>query len=388
MCNSDCCAMKTALDLRRQKILTAKLKAELLANPPKTILTPQSQIYSYEIIAEMANYIVRKAGMKPKYGIIVGPALYDILDLMEHRTLIDYEDIPHFPHCMCMGEVGTLFMGTIMAAPVMAFLGRCHNYEGNPMGTCGMPVQVMKLCGVEYLFVSCCSGAVHMDYNEGDILLIKDHINVLGMFGSSPLQGPNEKRFGIRHPRMIDAYDRKMLTKALDIGLEIGYQNSIHMGVYACLGGPYFETPTEQLMLRKIGADAVGMTLVHEVSSNSRCELIPANSAPAQVIVARHCGIKVFAFTLIVETALDHPKTPPRDMEEGQRACYDLISHMIYYIEHGMLETPANLETLIEDRVGYNAENFYPDLEALQKAANKVVIPVDKAEMEENPTDL
>lgn len=258
--------MKTALDLRRQKLIMAKMKAELLANPPKTILTPQSQIYSYEDIVQMANYIIKKSDMRPKYGLILGPTSYDIIDLIENRTIIEYIDIPKFPLCKCMGEVGTLFLGTIMGAPAMAFLGRCHNYEGNPLGTCGMPVQVMKLCGVEYLFLSCSSGAVHMDYNEGDILLIKDHINLLGMFGSSPLQGPNEKRFGIRHPRMIDAYDQKMLKKAVDIGHEIGYEKNIHLGVYACLGGPIYETEAEQLLLRKIGANAVGMTLVHEVS--------------------------------------------------------------------------------------------------------------------------
>lgn len=258
--------MKTALDLRRQKILMEKMRLALLANPPKTILTPQSQIHSYDQMVEIAEYIIKTSDMKPKYGIIVGNTLSDILELIENRILIDYEDIPNFPSCCIPGEVGTLYVGTIMGAPVMAFLRPCHIYEGHPIGTCCMPVQVMKLCGVEYLFLSSSSGAVHMDFEEGDILLIKDHINMIGMFGSSPLQGPNDKRLGSRHPRMIGAYDRQMLKKAAEIGQEIGYEDNIHTGVFACLGGPYIETPAEQLMLRALGADAVGKALVHEVS--------------------------------------------------------------------------------------------------------------------------
>lgn len=258
--------MKTALDLRRQKILMEKMRLALLANPPKTIPTPQSQIYSYDQMVGIAEYIIKTSDMKPKYGIIVGTTLSDILELIENRKLIDYEDIPDYPPCRMSGEVGTLFVGTIMGAPVMAFLGRCHIYEGYPIGTCCMPVQVMKLCGVEYLFLSCSSGAVHMDFEEGDILLIKDHINMIGMLGNSPLQGPNDKRLGSRHPPMIGAYDRQMLKKAVEIGQEIGYEDNIHTGVFACLGGPYNETPAEQLMLRAFGADAVGMALVNEVS--------------------------------------------------------------------------------------------------------------------------
>lgn len=268
MCNRDCCAMKTALDLRRQKILMEKMRLALLANPPKTIETPQSQIYTYDEVLEIAKYIIKTSDMRPKYGIIVGSTLSDILELIENRRVIDYEDIPNYPPCCIAGEVGAIYMGTIMGAPVMAFLGRCHVYEGYPIGTCCMPVQVMKLCGVEYLFLSCASGAVHMDYEEGDILLIKDHINMIAMLGNSPLQGPNEKRFGSRHPRMIGAYDRQMLKKAVEIGQEIGYEDKIHTGVYACLGGPFYETPTEQLMLRAFGVDAVGMAVVNEVNSS------------------------------------------------------------------------------------------------------------------------
>lgn len=292
MCNRDCCAMKTALDLRRQKILMEKMRLALLANPPKTIETPQSQIYTYDEMLAIAKYIIKKSDMRPKYGIIVGSTLADILVLIENRKIIDYEDIPNYPPCCIAGEVdkvyvgtqdlGTLYVGTILGASVMAFLGRCHIYEGYPIGTCCLPVQVMKLCGVEYLFLSCSSSAVHMDYEEGDILLIKDHINMVAMFGNSPLQGPNEKRFGSRHPSMIGAYDRQMLKKAVEIGQEIGYEDNIHTGVYACLGGPFHETPAEQLMLRTFGVDAVGMALVNEVSSSlKRLHSNPPISSPS-----------------------------------------------------------------------------------------------------------
>lgn len=268
MCNRDCCAVKTALQIRHLKKLLEKQRLEEIANPRKLIVAPQSLIHTYEDIESVANFIIRKTSSKPKFGLVCGSHLDKLVEMIENPTIIEYADIPKFPICATRGYTGKLCVGTIMGATVIAMHGRFHFYEGNQLASCSMPVRVMKLCGVQYLFLTCSTSAVNLNYEVGDIMIVKDHINMLSLLGSSPLIGPNDERFGNRHPAMVNAYDKTLLQKGLEIGQEVGYEQHMHTGVYACIGGPVYETSTEQKMLRKLGVDVVGMSLVHEVCNS------------------------------------------------------------------------------------------------------------------------
>lgn len=164
--------------------------------------------------------------------------------------------------------------------------GRFHYYEGYPLWKCAMPVRVMKLLGVSYLIATNAAGGLNSNYNVGDIMLVKDHINIMGFAGNNPLQGPNDERFGPRFPPMNKAYDKELLSNVKKIAVEIGLDDGLHEGVYACLGGPNFETVAELRMLKMLGVDAVGMSTVHEV------------------ITAIHCNMSVIAFSLITNACI------------------------------------------------------------------------------------
>ncbi|XP_064541783.1 purine nucleoside phosphorylase [Drosophila montana] len=324
MCNKDCCALKTALQIRRMKILIEQRRQEEAnAKPKDIIVTPDSLIYSYDDIEQMAKYIISRTEIRPKFGIVCGSNLDTLAELIDNPIVIDYTDIPKFPEYTAQGlNSNKLFVGRLNGATVIALQGRLHHYEGNPLGSCSMPVRVLKLCGIEYLFLTCTAGAVNKNYRVGDIVLVKDHINLLGWFGNNPLKGPNDLRFGDRHVNMANAYDVDLIEKALEIGLEIGQEDRIHPGVYACLGGPVYETLTEHKFLRNIGVDAVGMSLVQEV------------------IYARHCGLKVFSFSLISMPAIEHPDVPEnvRDMaiHQGTIVGAELLSRMLYKIHNNL----------------------------------------------------
>lgn len=164
--------------------------------------------------------------------------------------------------------------------------GRFHYYEGYPLWKCAMPVRVMKLVGVSYLIATNAAGGLNSNYKVGDIMLVRDHINIMGFAGNNPLQGPNDERFGPRFPPMNKAYDKELLNNVKRIAKEIGIGDTIHEGVYACLGGPNFETVAELRMLKMLGVDAVGMSTVHEV------------------ITAIHCNLKVIAFSLVTNSCI------------------------------------------------------------------------------------
>lgn len=176
--------------------------------------------------------------------------------------------------------------GYLSGVPIVCMKGRFHYYEGYPLWKCAMPVRVMKLIGVSYLIATNAAGGLNSKYNVGDIMLVKDHINIMGFAGNNPLQGPNDERFGPRFPPMNKAYDRELIANAKRIAEEVGIGEAIHEGVYACLGGPNFETVAELRMLKMLGVDAVGMSTVHEV------------------ITAIHCNLTVIAFSLVTNTCI------------------------------------------------------------------------------------
>ncbi|XP_028901826.1 purine nucleoside phosphorylase isoform X1 [Zeugodacus cucurbitae] len=237
--------------------------------------------YSYELIKEIADYFLERTSIRPVIGIICGSGLNSLADHITDTQAFEYKDIPNFPVSTVEGHVGRMIFGYLEGMPVVAMQGRFHYYEGYPLAKCSMPVRVLKLVGIKYLFATNAAGGLNPKYKVGDIMIVRDHINIMGFAGNSPLQGPNDPRFGPRFPPMTNAYDRHLVRKARKVVRDMGIENDVHEGVYTCLGGPNYETVAELKMLRIMGVDAVGMSTVHEV------------------ITARHCDLTVFAFSLI-----------------------------------------------------------------------------------------
>lgn len=226
---------------------------------------------------ESVAYIQAKTNIRPTIGIILGTGLGGLVNEIEISDEISYEDIPHFPISTVDSHKGKLIFGKLGGKEVVAMQGRFHFYEGYDMKQVTYPVRVMKLLGIERLFVSNASGGVNPDFEVGEIMIINDHINLL----PNPLIGKNIDEMGPRFPEMSEPYDTGMIQKALEIAQK--NQIKVSTGVYAALTGPTLETPAEYYYMRAIGADAVGMSTVPEV------------------IVARHMEIPCFAVSIITD---------------------------------------------------------------------------------------
>lgn len=242
--------------------------------------------YTYEIIEEIANFLLERTKIRPKIGIICGSGLGHLANALTDATYFPYEDIPNFPVATVQGHAGKMVFGSLNGVEVMCMQGRFHFYEGYPLTKCSMPVRVMKVCGCKILFTTNAAGGLNTGYKIGDIMFIKDHINMMGFSGNNPLQGPNDPRFGPRFPPMNRAYDPQLIKIAEELSKEMGIERETHTGIYICLGGPSYETVSELRMWRMLGVDAVGMSTVHEV------------------ITARHCDLKVFAFSVITNSCI------------------------------------------------------------------------------------
>ncbi|CAL7943164.1 unnamed protein product [Xylocopa violacea] len=246
-----------------------------------TVKHLQQTTYTFEALQESAQYLLERIKIRPKVGVICGSGLGLLAESLEDKQCFPYEEIPHFPVSTVKGHQGQMVFGYLQGVPVMCMQGRFHYYEGYPLWKCAMPVRVMKLVGVTHLIATNAAGGLNPTYKVGDIMMVKDHVNMMGFAGNNPLQGPNDDRFGPRFPPMNKAYNSQLLEIGQQVAEEMGISDIVHKGVYTCLGGPNFETVAELKMLRMIGVDAVGMSTVHEV------------------ITARHCDLTVFAFSLI-----------------------------------------------------------------------------------------
>ncbi|KAG8276122.1 hypothetical protein J6590_072140 [Homalodisca vitripennis] len=177
--------------------------------------------------------------------------------MLSDKVAFPYETIPHFPTSTVPGHAGRLVFGKLNGVPLMCMQGRFHYYEGYPLWKCSMPVRVMKLVGVTHLIITNAAGGLNPDYEPGDIMIMKDHINLLGFAGNNPLQGVNDERFGPRFVAMNRAYDAGLRAVAWDVAKDLNMADVTREGVYAVIGGPNFETIAELRMLRTCGADAV-----------------------------------------------------------------------------------------------------------------------------------
>lgn len=237
--------------------------------------------FSYEDCKATADWLLAQTDIRPTVGIVCGSGLGGLADLLKDQLAFNYKDIPNFPQSTVHGHAGRLVFGTMKGRPCVCMQGRFHLYEGYSIQKITLPMRIFKLLGVETVMITNAAGGLNQDFKVGDIMIIKDHINMPGFAGNNPLVGPNDERFGVRFPCMSDAYDRDLQQLAMEVGQELGYGDFLKEGVYCVLGGPSFETIAECRMLHLLGADAVGMSTVHEV------------------IVARHCGMRVFALSLI-----------------------------------------------------------------------------------------
>jgi len=240
---------------------------------------------SYELISACSDYISRRSQHRPKIGIICGsgldPYIGGLADLAKNADVFPYSDIPGFPKSTVAGHVGRLLLGELNGTAVVIMQGRFHSYEGYPLWKCAMPVRVMRLLGVEHLLVTNAGGGLNAAFNVGDIMVLKDHINLPGFACNHPLRGPNDERFGPRFFPCNDLYNADYRYLARKVARDLNLEGIVRQGVYTMVGGPNYETVAELKMLRELGVDAVGMSTIPET------------------IVAHHCGMKVFACSLI-----------------------------------------------------------------------------------------
>ena len=241
------------------------------------------QIITMQQIDQAAEAVGNLIRIQPRTGIILGSGLGELADLVEGAVAIPTGEIPNWPVSTVIGHAGRLVTGKIGEQPVIVLQGRAHYYEGYSMSQITLPIRVMKRLGVENLIVTNAAGAIHPEFQPGDVMLITDHINMIGMGGNNPLRGPNLSEFGERFPDMSRAYDRNLLELARQAAQRANFH--IWEGVYTCLAGPSFETPADLRFLRIIGSDAVGMSTVPEV------------------IVAHQSGIKVLGLSGISNKA-------------------------------------------------------------------------------------
>lgn len=217
-----------------------------------------------EQIDELTNIIKSKTSHEPQIGMILGSGLGPLADSIEGPDKIPYSELPGWPVSTVEGHVGQLVIGKLENKTILVMQGRTHFYEGYDMPMLGLPVRIMKRLGIETLFVTNAAGAVNPEFEPGDLMLITDHLNLIGMAGQNPLRGPNLDEFGPRFPDMSKVYDRELANLARETAKENNI--SLQEGVYVCLAGPSFETPADLRFLRGVGVDAVGMSTVPEAT--------------------------------------------------------------------------------------------------------------------------
>ncbi len=242
-----------------------------------------TEFITLEQIDRTAEAVRAKITIQPRVGIILGSGLGSLADSVEQAAHVPYDQLPGWPVSTVKGHSGRLVVGQLEGQNVLVQQGRVHYYEGYSMGQVTLPIRVMQRLGIELLIVTNAAGAVNPGYEPGSLMLITDHLNLMGMGGQSPLRGPNLDTFGPRFPDMSRAYDRQLCDLARQVAARAGL--TLHEGVYAGLAGPSFETPADLRFLRAVGVDAVGMSTVPEVT------------------VARHGGTRVLGVSGISNKA-------------------------------------------------------------------------------------
>ena len=234
-----------------------------------------------------ANAIRQQTKYQPTIGLVLGSGLSGLADSIQDPDIISYESIPGWPQSTVVGHSGRLVIGTLEGKTVLVQQGRAHYYEGYDMEQITLPVRAMRALGINTLVVTNAAGGINPSFNPGDLMLITDHINFLGLAGQNPLRGPNDDNTGPRFPDMIGTYDSQLKTLAKETAVANNFK--LQEGTYAYVAGPSFETPAELRFLNAVGADAVGMSTV------------------PTAVVARHAGMQILGISSITNKALPDP---------------------------------------------------------------------------------
>jgi purine-nucleoside phosphorylase len=224
-------------------------------------------------VDEAVAFIQQRTVQQPQIGLVLGSGLGSLADAIKQPDVIPFAEIPHFPVSSVLGHAGRMLIGQLEGRTVLVLQGRVHYYEGYSMGQVTFPIRLMQFLGIKIVILTNAAGGLNTSFRAGDVMLITDHINLIGMAGNNPLRGRNEESFGTRFPDMSEPYDAQLQSIALKTAME--QKIDLKQGVYMCLAGPSFESPADIRFLRMIGADAVGMSTVPET------------------IVARHGGLRV-----------------------------------------------------------------------------------------------
>lgn len=267
--------------------------------------------FTYEDVKEIAEFIQTKTAYRPALGIICGSGLGGLVDQVKDAEELSYTQIPGFPVSTVPGHEGKLVFGKLKGKDVLLMKGRAHAYEGYSPQKITLPVRVMHMLGIKTLFVTNAAGGINRSFKVGDIMIIKDHVNLAGFAGCNPLVGVNDERFGPRFPPMSNAYDKPLRELAMTKAKELGFSDFIREGVYSMMVGPNFETVTEAKLLAILGIDATGMSTVPET------------------LVAKHVGMRVFGLSLITNEVVmeyDSPAVANHEevLETGKQRSKDL----------------------------------------------------------------
>ena len=247
------------------------------------------QFHRWEDVEAAANAVRSRWNGQPQVGIVLGTGLGALAAEIAVEATIPYGDLPHFPTSTVQSHAGQLVCGTLAGQTVMAMEGRFHLYEGYTPAQVTFPIRVMRHLGCQTLLVSNAAGGLNPLHRKGDLIIIDDHINLMGV---NPLIGPNDDRLGPRFPDLIEPYDQNLQRLALDVAIEANVV--AHRGVYVAVSGPNLETRAEYRYLRAIGADVVGMSTVPEV------------------LVAVHAGMRVLGFSIVTDLCLPDALEPAR----------------------------------------------------------------------------
>jgi purine-nucleoside phosphorylase len=283
---------------------------------------PVPTLYPLKAVDEATAFIVEQCACRPKVGLVLGSGLSGLADAVTQAAVISYEDIPHFPLSTAPGHAGRLVVGVLGNVPVCVMQGRFHFYEGYGLPQVTFPIRVMHRMGIRTMILTNAAGGINVDFQVGDLMLIEDHINFVGMSGHNPLMGPNADEFGPRFPAANHMYSKELRQLAQSVAAQHGFE--IQSGVYTYLSGPSFETPAEVRMLRVLGADAVGMSTVPEAQ------------------VARHAGMDVLAVSTITNLAIDALDAMAEPTHDEVQAAGALIVPKLTQLLLGIITQLAN----------------------------------------------
>lgn len=280
--------------------------------------------FTYDDYQAAANMVRSRTRHQPTIGMILGSGLGELAEQVEDADRIPYGEIENWPTSSVVGHKGQLVIGMLEGQSVLVMQGRAHLYEGYPLHKIALPIRVMQLLNIHTLIITNAAGGIHQDFQAGDVMLITDHINMVGMNGLNPLIGPNLEQFGPRFPDMRNAYDPELRALAQKVANENDVP--LQQGVYCGLSGPSFETPADLRFLRAVGSDAVGMSTV------------------AEVTVARHGGTRVLGFSGISNKVNLDGDTPTNHEEvlEAGKTIVPKLTAIVRGVLRELRALPAN----------------------------------------------